>query len=238
MSLRSEAMCRHPSSKITFSPQISKAKHFIHLPRFVCQNKQLNLNRHVQGSNPNCRLQTHGHFQKTSTRYSVRFISYLLQSMFIFAFSPPLNQSFDSCELILFIAGSYGSVHKGSCYNLLASLFSWCIVCNENKHSFPSWIHFTRALIVRPPADKDRQEALVGWLRLAQQLVGCRTNRQREARKHNKSASVCFNIAFHLRIILQNGLFLSYLFSFLFSSSSLSSPSSYWKNLWSVTIHI
>jgi hypothetical protein len=124
MSLRSEAICRHPSSKITLSPQISKAKSFVHLPRFVCQNKQLNLNRQVQGLNSNCRLQIHGHFQKTSTRYSVRFLYYLLQSVFIFVFSPALNQSFDIYELILFIADSYGSVLKGSSYNLLATLFS------------------------------------------------------------------------------------------------------------------
>ena len=64
MSLRSEAICRQPSSKIILSSKISKAKRFIHLPRFVCQNKQSNLNRRVQGSNPNCRLQIHGHFQK------------------------------------------------------------------------------------------------------------------------------------------------------------------------------
>jgi hypothetical protein len=68
--------------------------------------------------------------------------------------------------------------------------------------------HWTPALIVRPPADKDRQEAFIGWLRLAQQLVGCRTNRKGETRQHNKSTSVSFNIAFHLCIILQNGLFL------------------------------
>jgi len=73
MSLRSEAICRHLSSRITLSPQISKAKTCIHLPRFVCQNKQLNLNRHVQGSNPNSRLQIHDH-------YSVRFLSYLCKA--------------------------------------------------------------------------------------------------------------------------------------------------------------
>ena len=138
MSLLSEAISRHQSSRITLSPKNYKAKRCINLPRFVCQNKQLNLNRHVQGSNPNCRLKIHCHFQKTSTRYSVRFLSYLLQSAFIFSFSPALNQSFDSCELILFVAGSYGSVHKASCYNLLATFFAWRIVCNENKHSFPS----------------------------------------------------------------------------------------------------
>ena len=124
MSLRSEEIRRHPFYKINLSPHISKTKSFIHLPRFVCQNNQLNRNRHVPSSNPNCRLQIHGHFQKTNTHYSARFLSYLLQSVFIFAFSPALNQSFDSCELILFIAGSYGRVHKGSCYNHLATLFS------------------------------------------------------------------------------------------------------------------
>jgi hypothetical protein len=47
---------------------------------------------------------------------SVSFLP--LQSVLILAFSPALNQSFDSCELILFITGLYGSVPKGSCYNL------------------------------------------------------------------------------------------------------------------------
>ena len=39
MSLPFEAICRHPSYKTNFSSQISKAKHFKHLPRFVGQNK-------------------------------------------------------------------------------------------------------------------------------------------------------------------------------------------------------
>ena len=38
--------------------------------------------------------------------------------------------------------------------------------------------------------------------------MGFRTNRKREARKHSKSASVSFRIAFHLSIIQQNGLLL------------------------------
>ena len=57
MSLHFEATSCHPSSKTTFSPQISKARSCMHLPWFVSRKIIKSRNRHVQGLNLNCQSQ-------------------------------------------------------------------------------------------------------------------------------------------------------------------------------------
>jgi hypothetical protein len=57
MSLHFEATCCHPSSKTTFSPQISKATRCMHLPLFVSRKIIKSRNQYVQGLNLNCQSQ-------------------------------------------------------------------------------------------------------------------------------------------------------------------------------------